>query len=469
MGKDTTKKTAQPGGNGSQAGNAESRPPKKRTAPGHPAAQGEPKPKQAGKAGEKARPTGEKARPAGEKTRPTGEKTRPAGEKARPAGEKARPTGEKPRPAGQKPAARAEQTAGKQNGTQKRSARQEKPSRREEGDSGYRPYKVANERKKKKRTNAVQTFFSAQNPVLKGITGYVDGVRDRNAMRKMTRKYQSKSRADTPAVIYTEPRAFNRDKLLVQLLTVLAVVLALVLGLSVFFKVKVITVSGAEVYGAWTVREASGISEGDNLLTFGRARAAGKITAKLPYVKSARIGIKLPDTVNIEIEEEDVVYAIKSSDGIWYLMNSEGKVVEQSTSGSAKSYTQVLGVTLSMPLIGEYGVATEEVPDTTEETGETVALTLTGAQRLSAALEILQALEANDIVGQAASVDVTRLNDIILWYGTQYQVNLGDNTNLAYKIACMNDVILQLSDYQTGVLDVSFTTWKEQVGYTPFE
>ena len=448
MGKDTTKKTAQPVGNGGQAGKAESRPPKKRTAPGHPAAQGEPKPKLAGKAGEKPRPAGEKARPAGEKARPTGEKTRPVGGK---------------------PVARTEQTAGKQNGTQKRTSQQRSSPRREEGDSGYRPYKAANERKKQKRTNAVQTFFSAQNPVLKGVTGYVDGVRDRNAMRKMTRKYQSKNRGDTPAVIYTEPRAFNRDKLLVQLLTVLAVVLALVLGLSVFFKVKVITVSGAEVYGAWTVREASGISEGDNLLTFGRARAAGKITAKLPYVKSARIGIKLPDTVNIEIEEEDVVYAIKSSDGIWYLMNSEGKVVEQSTSGSAKSYTQVLGVTLSMPLIGEYGVATEEVPDTTEETGETVALTLTGAQRLSAALEILQALEANDIVGQAASVDVSRLNDIILWYGTQYQVNMGDNTNLAYKIACMNDVILQLSDYQTGVLDVSFTTWKEQVGYTPFE
>ena len=455
MGKDTTKKTAQPVGNGGQAGKAESRPPKKRTAPGHPAAQGEPKPKLAGKAGEKACPAGEKPRPAGEKPRPAGEKTRPAGEK--------------PRPVGGKPAARTEQTAGKQNGTQKRTSQQRSSPRREEGDSGYRPYKAANERKKQKRTNAVQTFFSAQNPVLKGVTGYVDGVRDRNAMRKMTRKYQSKNRGDTPAVIYTEPRAFNRDKLLVQLLTVLAVVVALVLGMSVFFKVKVITVSGAEVYGAWTVREASGISEGDNLLTFGRARAAGKITAKLPYVKSARIGIKLPDTVNIEIEEEDVVYAIKSSDGIWYLMNSEGKVVEQSTSGSAKSYTQVLGVTLSMPLIGEYGVATEEVPDTTDETGETAPLTLTGAQRLSAALEILQALEANDIVGQAASVDVSRLNDIILWYGTQYQVNMGDNTNLAYKIACMNDVILQLSDYQTGVLDVSFTTWKEQVGYTPFE
>ena len=432
MANDKTKKTAQPRQNEDKAGQPESRPKQKRTAPSRQAPQAETRPKQTGKTGEKSRSAGEKPRPAGEKSA-------------------------------------AGQTAAKQTGAKRRPAQSTGAPRREEGDSGYRPYKVANDRKKRKRTNAVQTFFSARNPILKGVTGYVDGVRDRNAMRKMTRKYQSKKHSDTPAVIYTEPRAFNRDKLLVQLLTVLAVVLALVLGLSVFFKVKVITVSGAEVYGAWTVREASGISEGDNLLTFGRARAAGKITANLPYVKSARIGIKLPDTVNIEIEEEDVVYAIKSSDGIWYLMNSEGKVVEQSTGTAAKSYTQVLGVTLATPLVGEYGVATEEVPTETDESGEYIPLTVTGAQRLSAALEILQALEANDIVGQAASVDVTRLNDIILWYGAQYQVNMGDNTNLTYKIACMNDVILQLSDYQTGILDVSFNTWKEQVGYTPFE
>ena len=442
MANDKTKKTMEPSKSAGKAVNPESRPPQqKRTAPRKPAAHTESQAKQPGKTGEKPRP----------------------------AGENSRPTGEKPRSAGKKPAARTEQTAGKQSAAKQRTPQTARAPRREEGDSGYRPYKAANSRKKQKRTSAVRLFFSAENPIIKGVTGYVDGVRDRNAMRKMTQKYQTKKPGDTPAVIYTQPRAFNRDKLLVQMLTVLAVVLALVLGLSVFFKVKVITVSGAEVYGAWTVREASGISEGDNLLTFGRARAAGKITAKLPYVKSARIGIKLPDTVNIEIVEEDVVYAIKSSDGIWWLMNSEGKVVEQSTGSSAKSYTQVLGVTLSAPVVGETGIATEATPSETDESGETTPVTVTGAQRFFAALEILKALEENDIVGQAASVDVTRLNDIILWYGTQYQVNLGDNTNLAYKIACMNDVILQLSDYQTGILDVSFTTWKEQVGYTPFE
>ena len=95
-------------------------------------------------------------------------------------------------------------------------------------------------------------------------------------------------------------------------------------------------------------------------------------------------------------------------------------------------------------------------------------IVVTGAERMAVAQQILKALEANDIVGSAASVDVSRIDDIILWYGTRYQVNLGDNSGLDHKIACMNAVIAQMSEYQSGVLDCSFTIWPNQVGYTPF-
>ncbi len=352
-----------------------------------------------------------------------------------------------------------------------------KPSSRPSGDSGYQPYKAANQQKKMKRKREAKKFFSAENPTYRSLAGMVKDFRKPRS--EAGAKQKKKSRIDAPPVVYTQPKAFNRDRLLVQMLTVLAVVLALVMGLSVFFKVKAITVSGADVYSAWTIREASGISEGDNLLTFSRARASGQIVAKLPYVKTARIGIKLPDTVNIEIEEENVVYAIQADDGVWWLMTSGGKVVEQTTAAQANNYTQVLGVTIVAPQPGQQAVAKEEVPAvtaSTEATGETaaeteptVSLAATGAQRLSVAMEILVALEDNDIVGQAASVNVTRLDDIILWYGTQYQANLGGTNDLAYKIATMNDTILQLSDYQTGIMDLSFNTWKDQVGFTPFE
>ena len=292
--------------------------------------------------------------------------------------------------------------------------------------------------------------------------------------RKKTKKNRPKQ--PTPAVIYTQPAAFNRNRLIIQLITVTAVVLALVIGLSVFFKVEHIYVSGAKVYSESSITEVCGISKGDNLLTFSHARAAALIQANRPYVREVRFGIKLPDTVNIIVEEDDVVYAIKDQTGQWWLMNSDGRVVEQGNNAKITNNTQVLGVSLQDPVPNERGVALESAPaaeeNATAAEGETVPssvpVTTTGAQRLDAALQILKALEDNDIVGSAASVDVSRIDDIILWYGTRYQVNLGDNTRLEHKIACMNAVIAQMSEYQSGVLDCSFTIWPNQVGYTPF-
>lgn len=298
------------------------------------------------------------------------------------------------------------------------------------------------------------------------------------AVKKLTEKRKRKSGHQgqpTPAVIYTEPAAFSRNRLVVQLVTVIAVVLALTVGLSVFFKVQHIYVSGAKVYSESAITEVCGINKGDNLLTFSHARAAALIQANRPYVREVRFGIKLPDTVNIIIEEDEVVYAVKDDTGQWWLMNSSGRVVTQGTSATVANKTQILGVNLDNPTPNEHAVAMESAPavtDTTDPTGETVTqitpVTTTGAQRLDAALEILKALEANDIVGSAASVDVSRIDDIVLWYGTRYQVNLGDSTRLEYKIACMNSVIAQMSEYQSGVLDCSFTIWEKQVGYTPF-
>ena len=322
--------------------------------------------------------------------------------------------------------------------------------------------------KNQKKTGILQSI--ARKGAVASQSANASRERVLRAQKQMQAKRQKKRarRTDTPAVIYTEPKPFNRTKLLIQLSTVAAVVLAFVLGLSVFFKVKVITVSGAETYSAWAIREASGISEGDNLLTFSKPRASAQIRAELSYIDRVRIGIKLPDTVNIYVEELDVAYAIKDQDGIWWLITSEGRIVAQSDSSSAENYTQVLGVAIQSPIVNQFAEAVEEPPAETVEGEETIPVTITGAQRLSVALQILKALEANDIVGEAASVNVTSINSIELWYGKRYQVDLGDSSNMEYKIACMNDVILQLSDYQTGRLDISFTTWKDQVGYTPF-
>ena len=292
-----------------------------------------------------------------------------------------------------------------------------------------------------------------------------------NADLRTNRRRVSSPKRPTQPIVYTQPKVFNRNRLLLQLLIICASVLAMVLAMSVFFKVDVIKVSGVKAYSEWDVRDASGIEIGDNLLTFSEPRASGQIQAKLPYVDKVRIGIKLPDTVIIYIEELEVAYAAKCNNGIWWLITSEGRVVEQIDDIKAESYTKIEGITLDNPVQNEPAVVVEDSPqgvDPSQSTEETQVVTVTNAQRFAAALTILQALENNGIVGEAASVNVTNLNAIVLWYGTRFQVNIGDITNVDVKIAWMKTAIGQLSEYDRGVLDVSFTSWEDEVGFTPF-
>lgn len=293
-----------------------------------------------------------------------------------------------------------------------------------------------------------------------------------------------KTRQSTPAqpapeVVYTPAKPFNRGRVLLHLITVVAVVLALSFGISIFFKVEVITVSGAEKYDAWTVKEASGIEIGDNLLSFGEAKAAGKIKTALPYVKTVRIGIKLPDTVNIEIKELDVVYAIKDAVEQWWLITSDGRVVDRADRATAGDYTEIKGVKIVTPAVGQHASAQEEQAQSTDPTGGTTEVTyapvVKASDRLAAALNILQYMEECGIIGEAASVDVSDLGNLELEYGQRFLVKLGDTTQLLYKIKCMNAAINgddpenSLKEYDSGVLDVSFTIKENQVIYQSSE
>ena len=300
-------------------------------------------------------------------------------------------------------------------------------------------------------------------------------MRKKSAKRSKERAEEARKAANRPNVTYTQPLPFNLNKLLLQLTVVIAVVLAVVIGLSVFFKVERVVVYGNEAYSAWTIKEASGIEDGERLLGIGRPRASGKIITALPYVKTARIGIKLPDTVNIYIEEFDVSYAVQAADESWWLMTSTGKIAEQIDKATSNSYTKVLGVQVVGPVVGQQAVALEvfapEAEEATEATDSTEVtspvITVTANDRLQAALLILGKLEENDIVGEVATVNVANLYNLELQYGQRYQVKLGDTSNMDRKISEMKASVMQLNDYQTGILDVSYTTYAEGPFYTP--
>lgn len=269
-------------------------------------------------------------------------------------------------------------------------------------------------------------------------------------------------------IVYVPPKPFNRNRLLLQLSVVAAVVVALFLSLSLFFKVDTITVAGNESYSIDTIAEASGIKIGDNLLGINDAKVSGQIITVLPYIKSARIGIKLPGTVNIEIEELDIVYSIADDGGTWWLMTSQGRVVEMTDEAGASERTKIQGVTITGAIPGLQAKAKEETTESTDPTAMTVTqpVTVSAAQRLDVALTILQYLEHNDILGQMVYMDVSNLGSIQLQYGQQFRIKLGDTSDLRYKIELAVAAIDQLEEHDRGILDITFLD-RDEVVYTP--
>lgn len=287
-----------------------------------------------------------------------------------------------------------------------------------------------------------------------------------SAVRKRTQPEPRKTPAE---VVYTQPKPFSRGRFLLRLATVIAVVAALIFGMSIFFKVATVEVSGAEKYTPWEVREASGIQDGENLLTLSRSRITARILSELPYVKQVNgVIIRLPDTVVIDITELDVVYSIQAGDNTWWLIDADGDVVEQISGADADAYTRLEGVLLDTPTVGKKAAALETASNETTAEGETVPVTVYAAERLETQLMILQYLEDNGILGEMTSIDVSDMGNIELWYGLRYQVQLGDSSRLSYKIGTMKAVIDQEPDHQSGMLDISFTVKENQVVYTPF-
>ncbi len=303
-------------------------------------------------------------------------------------------------------------------------------------------------------------------------------TKDRNGMhltgksaRRRTSASHRPEKTPEEQIMYTPAKPFNRNRFLLRCATIAAVVLALVLCMSIFFKAKNVMVSGAVKYTAWDVKEASGIHESDGLLGLSEAKISAKIRAALPYVKQVRVGIKLPDTVNIEIVEFEVTYAAEDSVGIWWLLDAGGRVIDRTDVAAAMDHTIVMGVKLLDPVIGETAVAAEPEAQTEEGTDATQPLvpTVSASQRLAAAVEIFQALESNGVMGNVDSVDVSNLNELTIWYENRYLINLGDTGRLEYKIGAMKAAALKMGEYQRGYLDVSFTLWPDQVHFSRFE
>lgn len=226
-----------------------------------------------------------------------------------------------------------------------------------------------------------------------------------------------------------------------RMLVAVAVVLLLML---VFFRVDRFEVTGAVRYTTEEVADASGVTVGDVLMGVSKTRAASRILTKLPYVEQVVVTKLLPGTIRFEVVEDTAAAVVTSEFGAGWLINDSGKLLERMDEVTETAYPVITGTALLLPTAGSEA----DYDD---------------AEKGKMAMKVLSSLEVLGLTGYVQEICVEDLENVTVTYQERLEVQLGDGSDLDYKLQYMTQAAAQLGTADRGVLDLSFAAGSQAV------
>ncbi len=262
----------------------------------------------------------------------------------------------------------------------------------------------------------------------------------RKGQSKQRRRRRRARRDGTPTVLV----------LLCLLLTVVAIILAATL----FFKIETITLTGDTRYSQEYVAEASGLEIGDNLVLFDKISVKNGIYEACPYLDTVQIRRRYPSGIEIIVTEcqpvavlydekaeipdpEDETKTVTTGETGWWLMDRNGKLLENITSPRVPELTRIYGVTLVAP-----------------ETGKSVEILQEDTQK--PLFLLLNTAEDDGILQDIGGMDFAEPYAIRFNYLDRFVVKLGSTEDLDVKMRYLHLIVEEkLSSNAAGTLDLS--------------
>ncbi|MCI5705322.1 MAG: FtsQ-type POTRA domain-containing protein [Pseudoflavonifractor sp.] len=240
-------------------------------------------------------------------------------------------------------------------------------------------------------------------------------------------------------------RRRGRFGFLYPLLSFLIIFAAILAGSVAFFRVNQVTVVGNSRYTAEEVAEASGVQIGDNLCLINKPKTAQSILRRLPYVEKVSPVRRLPDTLELRITETSAVAAVQAEES-WWLLDADGKLLEQGDASLRGSLPQVLGLTPIAPSLGSRVAVDQE----TEE----------APLKVESLRALLSALAERGMSGNLTEfIDLTASNVIYFGYGEGLTVAVpmtGDFDKRVFSLQRVMETFAQRGEAVTGTLDLTY-------------
>ena len=231
---------------------------------------------------------------------------------------------------------------------------------------------------------------------------------------------------------YQKPKPKRGIDQRVVLGAALGLVVIIGLLLSPIFALKSIAAEGASHYSTAELCEKIGLSKGDNILFFGRGRAA-KTLEEDPYIADAKLSLRLPDTIVIKVKERKVRGYVPYMGA--YLYIDEGGRVLDVQEACREALPMVKGLEFTNFTLGE--VVPVENPEA-----------------LDVVLNISQLMEKYELLDLVVEIDVSNPKSIHA-YVNQVEILLGEMENGDTKIRYMAEIMKTIPKEDRGTLDLS--------------
>ena len=250
---------------------------------------------------------------------------------------------------------------------------------------------------------------------------------DNEMVIKMTNKNNQKQEEKTKQKMSKKQRQILKKKKRIKLMLKFTALLIIIIAGIIFalvspiFNIKEINVSNNEQINAETIISLSQLNLGQNIFKFNKNKVNKNIKTNA-YIESVEIKRKLPNKVQIQIEERKQEYNVEFLNGYAYI-NNQGYILQISEEKQA------------LPTI--QGIST---PD--EQIVEGNRLNSEDLEKLEVIIQIMNICKNYELDSKITNIDISTKDEYTLYLEEEKKtIYLGDKSNLSNKMLYVQVII----------------------------
>lgn len=334
------------------------------------------------------------------------------------------------------------QTGSERRTGENRAKRASKQKKQTASRSGSASARTQTAQSSGKRTQTKQGTQVARRPSgQSGMTARVQGTQKLTPQKQgVTQRPLGGGRTGRDCVQHLR-KIVRRKERRARLTRIIAVLLSLVCGvlaLTAFFRVEQLEIVGLTRYDTQDVLNTFGIEKGDNLFFCDSLRGQKRLLAQYPYFESVSVERDLPSRMVVTVKEAQPIAAVNSTQGGWFVLDKDCRVLERTDQEGAKGAAEVLG--LRTPGAEPGQALPAEDPDV-----------------LEALKTLANGLDKIGLGGKATLYNLQDLDSIWFLYEERFAVCVGDTKNLDHKLAILQALVTgdQFSPSDKGSINLA--------------